>query len=67
MFMQGDMISMKPAALQKVERYAIVGAPTWMEHIVATVSPAFPDIDMRSFSAARESEVWEWVGAKSAH
>ncbi len=65
-FMQGGLVSMKLAAMQKVERYAIVGAPGWMSKIIETLNPAFADIDMRTFPADREAEAWAWLGAEPA-
>jgi SpoIIAA-like len=63
-FMQSGLISMKLAAMQKVERYAVVGAPGWMRKIIETVNPAFPDLDMRTFSADEEADAWVWIGAE---
>ncbi|GJL60859.1 MAG: hypothetical protein NPIRA03_37160 [Nitrospirales bacterium] len=65
-FMQSGLLSIKLAAIQKVERYAIVGAPGWMCKIIETVNPAFADMDMRTFSEDRESEAWAWLGAEPA-
>ena len=65
-FMQSGLVSMKLAAMQKVERYAIVGAPAWMRKIIETVNPAFEDIDMQTFSKDHEREAWAWLGAESA-
>ena len=65
-FMQGGLVSMKLAAMQKVERYAIVGAPGWMRKIIETINPAFADIDMRTFSEGQENEAWAWLGAESS-
>lgn len=65
-FMQSGLVSMKLAAMQKVERYAIVGAPGWMCKIIESVNPAFADIDMRTFSADQEADAWAWVGAAPA-
>lgn len=62
-FMQSGLVSMKLAAMQKVERYAIVGAPGWMCKIIESVNPSFADIDMRTFSADQEADAWAWVGA----
>ena len=64
--MQGGLVSVKLAAMQKVERYAIVGAPGWMSKIIETINPAFADIDMRTFPADLEAEAWAWVGAEPA-
>lgn len=65
-FMQGGLVSMKLAALQKVERYAIVGAPAWMRRIVDGLNPVFPDLEMRTFSPDQEEEAWAWLGAAPA-
>lgn len=64
-FMQSGLVSMKLAAMQKVERYAIVGAPGWMSKIIDSINPAFPDMDMRTFPADQESQAWVWIGAES--
>ncbi len=65
-FMQSGLVSMKLAAMQKVERYAIVGAPGWMRKIIETVNPAFADMDMRTFPEDQENEAWAWLGAEPA-
>lgn len=65
-FMQGGLVSMKLAAMQKVERYAIVGAPVWMGKIIETLNPAFADLDMRTFPADQEADAWAWLGAEPA-
>ncbi|GJL62718.1 MAG: hypothetical protein NPIRA04_13720 [Nitrospirales bacterium] len=65
-FMQSDLVSMKLAAMQKVERYAIVGAPGWMRKIIESVNPVFADIDMRTFQEDQEHEAWAWLGAEPA-
>ena len=57
-FMQTSLVSMQLSAMQKVERYAIVGAPGWMRKVIDVMSPAFPDIDMRTFPADREVDAW---------
>ncbi len=63
-FMQGGLVSMKLAAMQKVERYAIVGAPRWMCRIIETLNPVFPDLDMRTFPADQEDKAWVWLDAE---
>jgi len=62
-FMQSGLISMKFAAVQKVERYAIVGAPQWMRTAVETMNPMFPHLEIRPFDTADESDAWAWLGA----
>lgn len=64
--MQGGLVAMKLDALQKVERYAIVGAPGWMGWMIERMNPAFAAIDMRTFPADREAEAWAWIGAEPA-
>ncbi|WP_417520983.1 STAS/SEC14 domain-containing protein [Marinobacter sp.] len=64
--MQSGLFSMKLSAMEKVERYAIVGAPSWMRKIVDTMNPLFPDIDMRTFTVAMEENAWAWLEAESA-
>lgn len=65
-FMQSGLVSIKLAAMQKVERYAIVGAPGWMRKVIETVNPAFADMDMRTFPEDQENEAWAWLGAEPA-
>jgi len=64
--MQSGLFSMKLSAMEKVERYAIVGAPGWMRKVVDTMNPAFPDIDMQTFPTDREGEAWVWLEAELA-
>lgn len=65
-FMQHGLVAMKLAAIRKLERYAIVGAPGWMCKIVEILNPEFEDMEMRTFPEDRESEAWAWLGAQSA-
>jgi len=62
-FLQNGLFPMKMAAIQQVDRYAIVGAPGWVQKMIETVNPVFPDIDMRTFPADHETEAWDWIGA----
>lgn len=64
LFMQSGLASMKLAVMKKVERYAIVGAPSWMCKIIETVNSAFADMDMRTFAEDQENEAWAWLGAE---
>lgn len=63
--MQSGLISMKLTALRKIERYAIVGAPGWLDKMISTMNPLF-DVDMRTFAAEREADAWAWVEAEPA-
>ncbi len=62
--LQSGLVSMKLAAIKKVERYAIVGAPVWMGKIIKTLNPVFSGLDMRTFTADQEDEAWAWLDAK---
>lgn len=63
---QSGFLSMKLAALKKVERYAVVGAPGWMKASLAILDPITSDIDLKAFSAEEEAEAWRWIGAERA-
>ncbi len=63
---QSGLMSMKLAALKKVERYAIVGAPAWMDKAAGVMNPLVPDMDVRTFPADKEAEAWDWLGAQPA-
>lgn len=63
-FLQRGLLPMKLAAIQKVERYAVVGATGWMRSTIETMTPLFPDMEIRTFSAEQEDEAWAWIGAK---
>lgn len=65
-FLQSGLVSMKLAAMRKVERYAVVGAPSWMRGIVETMNPAFRDMEIRTFPPDREEDAWAWLGASPA-
>jgi hypothetical protein len=64
--MQSGLFSMKLSAMEKVERYAIVGAPGWMRKIIDAMNPVFPDIDMQTYPADQEGEAWTWLEAQLA-
>lgn len=65
-FMQSGFLPMKLSSIEKVERYAIVGAPNWMRKIVDVINPYFPNISMQTFTADEESGAWAWIGADPA-
>ena len=62
----GGFISVKLAAVKKVERYAVVGAPEWMTKLLGTMGMFFPAMEIRSFSKDDESNAWQWLEAKAA-
>lgn len=55
-----DLIAMKRAALQGVERYAVVGGPRWMARWVGAIG-GLVKVDVRHFDD--EARAWEWLGA----
>lgn len=61
---QSGLIAMKLAALQNVERYAIVGAPRWIAGIVLAMNAALPQIDIRIFDKDAEPDAWAWLEAQ---
>lgn len=63
-FMQSGLISTKFEAMRKLERYAVIGAPQWMQKVVGAVGPMVPGAEIRSFAADQEAEAWVWMGAK---
>lgn len=62
--MQSSLISMKLTTMNRLERYAIVGAPNWMCKAVDAINPLFTDIDIQTFSADQEDQAWAWLDAE---
>lgn len=62
--LQRGLAAMKLAAVQKIERYAIVGAPGWMRKITELANPLFPTLEMRHFAMEQEADAWAWLGAE---
>ncbi|WP_371156449.1 STAS/SEC14 domain-containing protein [Jannaschia sp. 2305UL9-9] len=52
----------KFAAVGKVRRYAVVGAPSWMAMAAQAMDPALP-IDIRTFDLAARDEAREWLAS----
>ncbi len=63
-FFQSGFVSVKLAAVQKLERYAVVGAPEWMNKIMEIMNPLFSGIDMRTFTSDEEAKAWAWLEAE---
>lgn len=51
----------KLGAISHLDRYAIVGAPSWMKAVASGMAPMMP-FEMRLFDAADEAEARAWVG-----
>jgi hypothetical protein len=56
-------IRFKKDTLARVERYAIVGGPTWLQLMIEATAPFVP-FDLRYFEKADEAAAWDWVGAR---
>ncbi|TYO88793.1 STAS/SEC14 domain-containing protein [Oceanicella actignis] len=57
--------AMKLGALRHVERYALVGGPSWLARWIELAAP-FAPMELRWFPAEREDEAWAWVGTRPA-
>lgn len=57
-----DYLRMKLRAIERVERYAIVGGPAWLTAWASAIAPLLR-LEVRHFAADREGEAWDWLGA----
>lgn len=57
---QDSFFSFKTKTLSKVERYAVVGAPVWLENFIELLNPLF-ETEMKCFSSQAEDEAWAWL------
>jgi stage II sporulation SpoAA-like protein len=60
-----DLIKMKFKSSSKVERYAIVGAKSWIRNLLELMNPLVGS-EIKTFDEADEADAWEWVGAQQA-
>lgn len=60
MFAQQSFVSMKLSAIAHVRRYAVVGAPGWMQSVAGMVASILP-IDIRFFNIDQEGDAWTWL------
>jgi len=58
----GDYFAMKREALERLERYAVVGGPGWLQTVLNTLAPLFK-AEIRHFAADEEEAAWDWLGA----
>lgn len=63
-FMQSGLFGMKMNALNKLERYAIIGAPGWMAKMIGLFNPMFPKTEIRSFSKSEEKDALNWLNVE---
>lgn len=61
-----ELISVKLAAVKKLERYAAVGAPEWMNKLIGLVGGLFPTMEIRMYPLEDEAQAWEWLEAREA-
>ena len=59
----GQMISMKQEARKHLDRYAVVGGPAWLQHLVRSMAPLF-QFEIRTFELDEEEEAWDWIKEK---
>lgn len=55
-----QMIAMKQEARKHVDRYAVVGGPAWLQHLVRSMAPLF-SFEIRTFELDEEQNAWDWV------
>lgn len=60
-----EYIRMKLKASSKVEKYAVIGAKSWMRNLLELVGPLTKS-EIRTFEASEEDAAWEWIGARQA-
>jgi hypothetical protein len=60
-----DYFRMKLSAFRRVERYAVVGGPSWFRAWVDLLKPLLR-FEVRHFEAHDEAGAWDWVGAHPA-
>lgn len=60
--MNAETMKSQFRSLSKVEKYAVVGAPSAAEAMINTMDKIIP-VDARTFERADEGKAWEFVGA----
>lgn len=61
--LQSSLFRVKLLGIRKIERYAIVGGPSWIARYVAVVK-RLSDIDIRHYATELESDAWTWLEAR---
>ena len=61
--LSGPLAQLKTEALGRIERYAVVGAPVWMQSAAGLVAPLLK-LDLHFFEREDEAAAWDWVGAQ---
>lgn len=60
-----ELVKMKYRSLSKVSKYAVVGAPTWMQNLMELIAPLL-STKVRFFDREDEADAWDWIGARQA-
>jgi hypothetical protein len=60
---QEGLVEAKMRGWKKVERYALVGGPTWMMTTTEWAAPLV-QVDTRFFSLDDEAQAWNWIEAE---
>lgn len=55
----------KALSLHKLQRYAVVGGPTWIASFFTFVQP-LTGVDVRHYPLERDAEAWTWIDAAPA-
>jgi hypothetical protein len=58
-----NYLEMKLRMLGHVERYALVGGPSWLKAVVEMLDPLLR-VEVRHFEAEEEAAAWSWLGAE---
>ncbi|MGO4525149.1 STAS/SEC14 domain-containing protein [Microvirga sp. 2MCAF35] len=60
---EDGLTSVKMRGWRQIERYALVGGPTWMTTLTEWTAPV-ARIETRHFEFAQEDEAWRWLEAE---
>ncbi len=58
-----NLLQAKLKALQRVDRYAMVGGPDWVGRMVALLNPLMT-LEVKHVARSDEPEAWDWLGAE---
>lgn len=61
--LKSSLLRVKLLGLRKIERYAVVGGPSWLPRY-ADVIRRLTGVEMRYFAADREDDAWVWLEAR---
>ena len=60
----GDFLKMKRDSISHISRYALIGAPGWIETTATKIDVALP-FKIRAFGKDEEMEALEWLKSGS--